>query len=416
MNHKKDVLIIGGGVVGICSAYYLARQGRQVTVIEAGDICSGASYGNAGLLLLSHIVPLAAPGVLGQGLKWLLNPESPFYIKPRVSLELASWLWRFRAACSRTRALNAMPLLQELVVRSMALYQEMASTEKFEFGFETKGQLKLFNTHRGFQSAQAEVGHLARFGIESEALLPDEIRRLEPSIRRNVVGGILVPKDAHLNPSEFVVQLAKLVKASGVDIRTSTEALGFRADGSKVMAVETTRGDFYPEQIVLAGGAWSPRLTASLGLRLPIQAAKGYSVTLKRGPDSPVRPLMLGEAKVAVTPYRDTIRFGGTLELCGLDPTVTRRRQRAIMQSTREYISGTEDLEVIEIWRGFRPCLPDGLPVIGYTARYKNLIIAAGHGMIGMAHGPVTGKLVADLACHHKTEFNIDPLRLERFC
>ncbi len=415
MAPEKDVLVIGGGVIGVSASYYLARRGFRVTLVEADEICAGASYGNAGFILASHIIPLAAPKALGQGFKWLLDPESPFYIKLRPSLELASWLWRFRAACRWPRVRRSMRLLRELSRRSVELYQELSNVEGLNFGYQQKGYLKLFNTAQAYQHALAEAELLREFGIEVRLLTPAEIPEIEPNILPRATGALYFPYDAHLIPADFVIQLSRVIKDMGVDIRRSTEVLGFETVSEKILAVQTTRGNFQPGQVVLAGGAWSPGLAENLNIRLPLQPAKGYSLTYKRAENSPAMPLLLSEAAVAVTPMAGMIRLAGTLELAGWDRSINKRRVNAIVRKAREYLPDIDHLEPVEIWRGFRPCLPDGLPVIGRSARYKNLILATGHATIGMALGPVTGRLVSLIAAHETPEINLAGLRLERF-
>lgn len=415
MTFQEDVLVIGGGVIGVSAAYYLARQGQQVTLVEADEICARASYGNAGFILPSHIIPLAAPGALGQGLKWLLNPESPFHIKPRLNLELISWLWKFRAACRWDRVRGSMHLLRDLSRLSVELYNELAALEGLNFGYQKKGLLKLYNTGRGFQEAHAEADLMREFGIECEKLTFPEIRNIEPNILPSVIGGLYFPKDAHLIPADFVVQLSRVIKNMGVDIQTSTEVLRFEAASARILTVKTTQGEFQPKQVVLASGAWSPDLVRNLGIQLPIQPAKGYSLTFERSETSPSVPLLLTEAAVAVSPLGEMIRFAGTLELAGRDRSINQRRVKAIMNRASKYLPVTEDLPPVEIWRGFRPCLPDGLPIIGRSSKYKNLILATGHATIGMALGPVTGKLVSQLAADETPEINLAGLRLERF-
>ncbi|MEE9517443.1 MAG: FAD-dependent oxidoreductase, partial [Candidatus Adiutricales bacterium] len=397
----------------VCSAYYLAQQGFEVKLLEAGEICAGASFGNAGLILPSHIEPLATPNALGQGLRGLLNPESPFYIKPRLSLSLASWLWRFRAASKEERVRVSMGLLQSLSSRSVELYRELAKLTGMAFGYEELGSLHLFNTSRGHRDARTSKDLMRTFGIEARLMTPDEINAL--NIRAEVRGGLYFPGDSHLVPADFVVQLGKAAVDSGVDIRTGTEVLGFETSGPKVTAVKTTRGDFQPDQIVLAGGAWSPELSRALKLRLPIQPAKGYSLTYQSPENPPSIPVMLSEARVAVTPMGRFIRFAGTLELAGHDMSINERRINTIMRQAAQYLPWTKRLELVEIWRGLRPCTPDGLPVISRPGRYENLIVAAGHATIGMVLGPVTGLLVAQLASFQEPEIDINGLRLERF-
>ena len=396
------MLVIGGGVIGVSSAYYLARAGFDVTLVEKADIAAGSSYGNSGLVVPSHAVPLAAPGVLWKGLKWMRDPESPFYIKPRLDWSLVKWLWRFGAACTPAHVRRAMPVLRDLSVASLALYRELAALPGLAFGFHQDGAMAVYRTEKGYEDAIHESRLLAEAGIPTKLLDGLAARAAEPSLLHGVVGGLLFPEDAHLVPDAFVTGLARVAEGLGVRIRRATEVLAFRTEGQgrRIVAVETTRGRLEANTVVLAAGSWSPGLARSLGLDVPIQPAKGYSITHESptdGPQGPKIPLLLSEVRVAVTPMGDRLRFGGTLELAGLDLAVSRRRVAAIARGARRYLAVSDHLPVVEIWRGLRPCTPDGLPIIGRPRRLENLVFAAGHAMIGMSLGPITGKLVSEL-------------------
>lgn len=393
----RAVVVIGGGVIGVSSAYYLARDGWDVTLLDKGEICAGSSYGNAGLIVPSHVVPLAAPGVWWQGVKWMLRPESPFYIKPRASLELARWLWRFRAACTPARMRQAMPLLRRLGVESLGLYRELAEKGGFDFGFRQPGSMTVFFTAEGLAHGREEARLLAEAGVAVEVLDRPAARSAEPALRPGVVGALFCREDALLVPDRFVKGLAQLTASHGARILTGAEAIGVRTAGDHVTAVETTRGAVPADTVVLAAGAWSPEIGRALGLRVLIQPAKGYSLTYRRPARGPAIPLLPAEGRFSVTPMGEFLRFGGTLELAGMDLSIKRRRVEALRRNALRCIEGAEDLALLEIWRGLRPCTPDGLPLIGRTARFDNLVLAAGHAMVGMSLGPVTGKLVAQL-------------------
>lgn len=404
-------------MIGVCTAYYLAEQDRPVTLLEKGEICpvDSSSYANAGLVVPSHAVPLAAPGVLSQGLRWLLDPDSPFHIKPRLDLELLRWLWGFRAACAEAAMRRAIPVLLSLGRASAGLFEELAADHRLDCGYARKGWLLLFNSQRGFEGGVEEADLLGEFGVASQVLNEAGVRQMEPNVLPSVVGGVYYPECAHLIPDRFVRELAGLAKRRGASLRTNTEVLGFETSSRRISAVITTRGRFTPEQVVLAAGAWSPILARDLGLRLPIQAAKGYSITVKRPPSGPDMPLYLSERKVAVTPMAERLRFGGTLELAGLDLSINQRRVAAISRAAQEYLPGMTELKRMEIWRGLRPVAPDGLPLIGRSQAFDNLIVAGGHGMLGMTLGPITGKLVAQLVAGEAPAIDLMPLRVERF-
>ena len=417
MKHESEVLVIGGGVVGICSAYYLTERGRTVTVIDKGEVCSGSSYGNAGLIVPSHSVPLAAPGVVSKALRWMLNPESPFYIKPRFDIEMLSWLWKFRSACNKRHVQKAMPIIRDLSLASLRLYEELAALEGLEFGFEKRGMLTAFKSEKGFKKGTEEAHLMGEIGIEVKILNDVDIHTLEPNLRVNAIGGVFYPQDAHLIPARFVRELARHIEKKGVKIYTTTEALGFETSGHKVTAVKTTRGDFVADEVVLAGGAWSPGIARELRLKLPIQPAKGYSITVKRPGKCPVIPLSLAEARVGVTPMGETLRFAGTLEMAGLDFSVNQRRVDAILKAVPDYLPDIvpANLELIELWRGLRPCTPDGLPFLGRSRMYDNLTVAAGHAMIGVSLGPITGSLVSQIMGREEPSIDLTALRVERF-
>lgn len=412
---KDKVLVVGGGVIGICSAYYLSAQGMPVTVLEKGEIAAGCSYGNAGLIVPSYAIPLAAPGVLTRSLKWLLDTASPFYIEPRLNLDLLLWLCRFAWACRHGPMYKAIPVLLALGRASAALLEELIAAGRLVCGYQKKGWLLLFDSQEGLREAVNEAALLRRYGVASEALDRAGVCQILPNVTDKVVGGIFYREDAHLAPELFVQGVAVLAQRHGALLMTKTEVLGFKTANRRITTVITTRGDLQADTVVLAAGAWSPILARDLQIRLPIQAAKGYSLTVKAPSSSPPVPLYLTESKVAITPLGDRLRFSGTLELAGLDMTVDLRRVAAIRQATDHYLNGLSEVKPLEIWRGLRPVTPDGLPIIGRSRHYENLIVATGHGMLGMTLGPITGKLVAQLVMEQKPDLDLQPLLPERF-
>jgi len=417
MNYKTETLVIGGGAIGICCAYYLHALGKNVTVVEKDDICSGSSYGNAGLIVPSYSIPLAAPGVIVQGLKWMLNPESPFYIKPRFNSEFLSWLWKFRSACNENNVRTALPVLSGLSSASLDLFDDLAALEGLHFGFEKNGIAEIFHTHKGFEKGVKDARRLQEYGIQHKILAIGEIVQYTQGMRTTAVGGIFFPGDAHLMPDQFVRQLARHLENKGVHLLTSVEVLGFETSGRKVTTVKTTRGDISVEEVILAGGSWSAEMARELKIKILMEPAKGYSVTYKRPPGFPSVPLAMAEAKVVLTPMSDMVRFAGTLELAGFDMSINKRRLHAILKAVSAYFPDidTDALELIEIWRGLRPCSPDGLPYLGRPRRYDNVIISTGHGMKGISLAPITGKIVSQLASGQTPAMDIEALRIERF-
>ena len=415
MTDSSEIIIIGGGVIGVCSAYYLSERGAQVTLLEQGEIAAGSSYGNAGWFVPSHSVPLAAPGALADGLKWMLDPQSPFYVRPRFDLDLFEWILRFGLASRDGPMRRAIPILRDLNLASGVLYGQLSALDGLAFDYEHKGMLTVFKTAHGLEHGGTEARLLNEFGLRADVMDAEQVHQLEPALRPDVVGGVHFPDDAHFNPAKFVLGLAKLLEARGVHIERNTEVTGFETANKKVAAVKTRRGDFRAGQVILAAGAWSPAVARDLRLKIPVQAAKGYSLTMPRPETGPAMPLMLGEARVAVTPMGGLLRFAGTLELAGLDLSINVRRVDAIVRAAEAYLQIERVAPSEEPWRGLRPCAPDGLPILGRTRAYENLIVATGHAMLGMSLGPITGKLVAQVAFGEKPEMDLHPLRAERF-
>jgi D-amino-acid dehydrogenase len=362
-------------------------------------------------------MPLAAPGVISQGLKWMLNPESPFYIRPRFNIEFFSWLWKFRGACNENNVRKALPVLSGLLSAGLDLFDDLAALEEFNFGFEKNGILEIFNTDKGFEKGVEDARRLQEYGVEHKILENNEFMKYTHGMRTTAVGGIFFPGDAHLVPDQFVRQIARHIENKGVHLLTSTEVLGFETSGRKVTTVKTTRGDISVEEVVLAGGSWSSEMARELKIKVLMAPAKGYSLTYKRPPGIPSVPLAMAEAKVVLTPTSDWLRIAGTLELSGFDMSINKRRLHAILKAVSTYFPDfdTDTLELIEIWRGLRPCSPDGLPYIGRPRHYDNLIISTGHGMKGISLAPITGKIVSQLASDQIPAIDIAALSIERF-
>jgi len=415
MKSDMDVLVIGGGAIGACSAYYLARQGLRVSIAEKGEIASGCSGANAGLIVPSHSIPLAAPGVLKQGLKGMLRSESPFYIKPRFDPVLFSWLWKFRKACKPEQMHRGIRVLRDLNYASLELFGHLITSESLQCNYRQDGWLLAYKTEKGFQDALEEAQLLQSYDIKLKIMNVDDALEMEPTLHPEIAGCIYFPDDAHLDPAKFVQALTERFKELGVTIYTQTEVLEFETSSDRITAVRTTHEDFKPEQVVLAAGAWSRGIGQSLGLGLPVQPAKGYSISFKRPEICPGVPLYFCEAKVAVMPLEDDLRFAGTLELTGMDLNINIRRVNAIMRAAKDYLKQIETMMTIEIRPGLRPCSPDGLPIIDRVPSYKNLLIATGHGMLGITLAPVTGKLISQLACEQAPDIDLKPLQVTRF-
>ncbi len=415
MSQSYDVAVIGGGVIGVASACALAERGARVVLLERGELCSGASYGNAGWISPSHGTPLPAPGVIRQALRWLFDPESPFYVQPRLDLELARWLLGFLRASTAARAAETMRLNRGLILASLALYEKWAAEPGADFRFARRGLVIACESDAGLAKARHELELLEALGGAGRALSADELRGFAPRASASLRGGVYFPADAHLDPQRLVLALAERAAARGARLETRQEVLALERTGRRVTRIVATRGDFQAAEVVLAAGAWSPPVAALVDLRLPVQAAKGYSVTVRCPPDFGADPILLSEAKVAVTPLGDRLRFAGTLELAGLDLAVNPRRVAAILRAVERFLPGVAGSERLETWRGLRPLCPDDLPIIGRPRAFENLVLATGHGMSGISQGPMTAQLVTELCMGQPPSLPLAPFSPDRF-
>ena len=418
MTTQTDILIIGGGVIGACTALFLTRAGRQVTLVEKGDICSGASHGNACWVAAGYALPTAAPGVLGQGLKWMFDSGSPFYIKPRFSLDLVRWLWHFQASCTHKKMMEGAKTLLQLNRQSLQLFRELAAESDLNFDFVEAGLLHLHLSEKYREAGEKEAELLRSLGVEVVSLGRDGLEELEPKLKEGVNSGVFFPEHAHLNPTQLVKGVAAQAEKEGAKILTHNEVVAFQKDGGRITKIQTTTDTIEPQEVVLAAGAWSSILAKRLGSPILMEPAKGYSVTAKRrsAAQGPTRPLVIDDAKVAVTPLgQDHFRFSSTLELAGFDPSINQKRLAVNRQALETVLPEMELIDAEEPWSGYRPLTPDGLPYIGRSKRLHNLTFATGHGMLGITHGPITGKLVTEILIGKEPSIDLEPMRPERF-
>jgi D-amino-acid dehydrogenase len=414
----KRVLIIGSGVIGLCAAYYAARDGHSVTVLDRRDAThEGCSYGNAGMIVPSHFVPLAAPGMVALGLKWMWNPKSPFYIKPRFDADLFSWGFKFWQAATRQHVERAGPLLRDLSFASRACFEELAALPGSDFGLVKRGLLMLCKTQHTLDDEAKMAEEARRLGVPAEVLDAKQTAALDPNVRMDVAGAIHFPKDCHLSPGRFMANLKQHLAAYNVKFLWDTEVTGFARDDRNLKSVQTSNADVEADEFVIAGGSWSPVIVKELGLKLPMQAGKGYSVTLLKPRQLPDICAIFSEARIAVTPMGSSLRFGGTMEIAGLNETINPVRVRGIVESVPKYYPEFQpsDFDNVKPWCGLRPCSPDGLPYIGRTQKFQNLCVATGHAMMGLSLGPVTGKIISDALANRKPGFDLTLLDPDRY-
>jgi D-amino-acid dehydrogenase len=409
--------IIGGGINGLMAAYYLQKDGHEVHVLDRGDFSEGCSHGNAGMIVPSHIIPLAAPGVVMKGLKWLLNKKSPFAIVPSLDKDLIYWLYSFHRSATETNVQRAIPQLAALSLLSKKLYQEIAVEGEVRLDLQEKGILMLCQT----APTEHEEHHVARLanaqGIQAMPMSADELAALDPAVRYTVRSAVYYPGDAVIDPAVTMASLAEYLKSRGVVFWPNTEVTGFRSNKDRITALQCAAGERSYDHYVLCGGAWSGMLMKSIGLRLPVTGGKGYSFVQNNTAELSIPSLLL-DHRVSVTPYGQAVRFGGTMELGRLNPRLNMAKVSGIHSAIGQYFADWKSPEPTqqEVWHGFRPCSPDGLPYLGTIPMYWNLHIAGGHGMMGVSLAPASGKIIADLVQGRTPELeDVSAFRPERF-
>jgi D-amino-acid dehydrogenase len=411
------VVITGGGVIGLCTAWYLNKAGYEVTVIDNGNISTGCSFGNMGYISPSHFIPLASPGIITQGLKWMLSPSSPFYIKPRLNMALLKWGMSFwRSANTRTVERNA-PHMNNLLQLSRQLVADMKTELPTGFGLIEKGCLMLYKNEKTGDHEKHLAEEAASFGLKTTIYNRNGIQQLEPETEVDVTGGVLYTDDCHLNPAKLMHTLYHFLKGKDVQFVLDTEVNGFEKEGDTVSAVITTNGKYAADTFVLANGSWLPQTARLLNVKLLLQPGKGYSFVNEGLEQNLHYPSILVDARVATTPINRWLRIGGTMELGAHENRVLPRRVKSIYEAFKTYYPAMKIPypEEKDTWYGYRPVTPDGLPYIGAAKKYGNLYIAGGHAMLGVSAASATGLLITQLVSKQKTEISTEAFTPERF-
>ena len=411
-----DVAVIGGGVIGVACALEIAKRGAKVLVLERDEIGHGCSFGNAGWLAPSQSLPIANPNLLFKSLKWMLDPESPLYIQPRADPAYLRWLIEFLLAASRRSQFErGAAALVEICRASVDLWETLAKQSSVPFGFERKGLLAVFERAAALEAAKGSIDLVARSGVRAERWTADQVREHEPAIVGNQVGGYFYPDDAHCEPYLAVSALAAAAKVAGVTFAEHTEVFNISNGSSGPRRLSTTHGDVVADRVLVAAGSWSEPLGKMLGLRVPILGAKGYSIVLPRLNPHPSRSIYLIERKVAVNPHADSLRISGTLELVKNDFSINQRRVNVILRGAQGMLAIGDQPVIKELWRGLRPCTPDGMPLIGQARGRGDIWLATGHQMTGLKTAPGTGLLLAQLMNRETPRFDPAPFRADRY-
>ena len=413
----SKAIIIGGGVIGLFSAYYLHKSGWEVEVLEQGSLADNCSFGNAGMITPSHFVPLSSPGIVEQGIRWMFNSKSPFYVKPSLNPELIGWGLKFLKSATKKHAESSAVGLKDINLLSKSLYHEFEKEAAIDFGLADKGILMLFKSPKVEEEEIHMVEKAHALGLDAQYLNPTECRNLQPDIELDVLGGVHYRCDAHMYPNKLMAGLINQLEKSGVKIHRNTQVVKINENAGKITSVTTKNGDYKGDAYLIATGSWSPAMGKLAGLKIPLMPGKGYSFMVPNPEKKMTIPSILCEARVAVTPMNGSIRFGGTMEIGKINKQINMNRVQGIVESIPKYLP---DFKMTlpakkDVWYGFRPCSPDGLPYIGMSKKYTNLAIATGHAMIGLALGPATGKLIAESINGEKTSMDIGLFAPERY-
>ena len=412
----SKVIVAGGGVIGLCAAYYLNKAGHEVTLIDKGDLKHGTSFGNAGYISPSHFIPLASPGIVAKGLQWMLSSSSPFYIKPRLDMDLIRWALTFWKRSGKSTMERNIPHLNNILHLSRELTSGIRNDLGNQFRMEEKGCFMLYKSALTEKHELELAKEAAALNIETRVFNAKEIQDMEPEVEVNVRGGVLYPIDAHLHPGDLMQTIHDHLQQSGVKFQLATTITGFEKQGRKVTKVLTDKGDFTGDEIILATGSWLPVTSRDLGIDLLLQAGKGYSMTFNAVEKNLHYPAILVDDRVAMTPMGTDLRMGGTMEISGIGSPMLMKRVQSIFKAAKNYYP---DLPVAfpsqdNIWYGLRPLSPDGLPYIGRHSKYDNIVMAGGHAMLGLSLAAATGKLVEEIVGGTDTSIDISAFNVER--
>lgn len=394
-----EVVIIGAGVIGLSCAYFLQKQGRKVLLLDRGRVGGGTSHGNCGMISPSQAAPIAMPGLIPRALKWMWQPDAPLYIKPTLNPQRLAWLWRFARRCNWDDYWESAGRKQVLLERSRQLFDQIILGERLDCDFAPVGHLVALRDPASIPDARAAIDRMHQLGVAAEWWDGQQLAAREPALLPGLAGAIWNPDDAHFRPDRYVAELARVVRARGGEIRTGAPVTGIERAGAQVTALRLADGERLKvgADLILATGAWAPELGRQLGLKLRIEPAKGYSITTTCPSLMPRVSVVFRERGVAVTPWASGFRLGSTYEFSGFDTRHNAVRFHALKRAAAEYLREPTGPVIEEEWMGFRPMTVDGVPLIERAPGLRNVVVAAGHGTLGMSMSPATGERVAAL-------------------
>jgi D-amino-acid dehydrogenase len=414
---SEKVIIVGGGVNGLCTAYYLQKKDFDVTVIDNGDISDSCSFGNMGFLSPSHFIPLASPGIVAEGLRHMMSTTSPFYIKPRLNLPFLRWALQFYKNSNQKVVNKNSPSLSNILNLSRHLMNEIRDEIGDVFEMEEIGCMMMCHAQKTYEEELKVADAGEKLGLKVERLNRDELQKREPDVELDIYGAVLFKDDAHIHPGKFMVAMKNYLQKNGVTFQLNTAVTGFKKGEKKIEEVITDQGSFTGKDIILTPGSWLPEVAKMLGLKLLLQGGKGYSYTYDYVEKNIKYPAILVDGRCAITPWKHQLRIGGTMEFSGNNKNVLVNRMQGIYNSVKKFYPGLKiDFPPKDkIWTGLRPVTPDGLPYIGKTAKYENVFVGGGHAMLGISEGAATGKILSDVIETGSAPIDISAFKVERF-
>ncbi len=414
---ERRVVVVGGGVIGVCCAYFLAKEGADVILVERDEIGCGASFGNAGTIAAGH-PPLNKPGRIRRSILDLLNPKSPLYIPLRWDPGLIRWLWTFRSFCTEQHLKASMGALAPLGHASLELFDSLVESEGLDCNYERAGYYEICRTDKGLAEAVHDAAMMRPHGFHPRKMRFDELREVEPAILDGVVGGVYFPEAATCDPHRFVLELADRSVRLGAQIETGRGVSEILSSGRSIQGVRLEDGEVIEaDAVVLATGSYSGVLTKKFGLHLPVRAGKGYHRDLEvaEGGETLLSvACVLAETSVFCTPMRGFTRLAGTLEFSGVNHQMRPGRLKQLTAAAEVYLDGVREAVIRSEWCGLRPCTPDGIPYVGPVPGQSGLFVATGHAMLGLTLGPVTGKLIEEHVLRGGTSLPSEALEIQR--
>lgn len=413
----KKVVIVGGGVSGLFSAFYLTKLKYKVTIIDNANFSFGCSHGNAGLVVPSHIIPLAAPGIIPKAIKWMFNSHSPFSFHPKLNKDFISWCLNFLKNSNEANVNRSIIPIRDISFLSSELYTDLATEFENSFDYDSKGLLMLYKSDRTAEEEISLAERASQYGIKTNILSKDDLKKLDPGCDYDILGGVHYLSDSHLTPSILMQNLIHYLKSNNVELISGESITNIKLANNKIQSISSDKNEYKADDFVFSSGVWTSELLKKIKLNIPLMAGKGYSFTVPRKKNFPTFPSILVDARVAVTPMGQNLRIAGTMEIDSINKKISLNRIKGMVNSFNEYYPNL-NMNIPQkenVWYGLRPCSPDGLPYIGKSESYKNLFIASGHALLGLSLGPATGKLISEVINGSPSSIELKAFSIDRY-